>query len=600
MTDVANSGGSLVMTWVQLRAVRSLTWLVVWVVTGGSVCSLAAAAAPPFRPAILFNGEVLEDQGFNAQMVRGTRRFEDRYGVAVTPFTEVEPVAHRQRLRQLAEAGYTPILVPSSSTAESVRRVAADFPDTVFITLDYTLDRPNVRSVAFREAEVAFLAGVAAARRSDSGHLGFLGGVANEALEEFRRGFEAGARTVRDDVQVTVRYLADVTARPWSDHAAARRLVAAMVADGADVVFPVAGDSSLGALAEAERLGVLAIGVDSDQNPLFPDSVLTSATKRLDQAVYVSLINERYRLWLSHQKNLGLAQGGMALVLDGGSRRLLGEALVAELQDYQREIVLGARNPLTGERDEALWQALASTRGRPAEITVALPTEAFFPLLLGNGPALHQPHPGLLVDALELLAERAGVTIHYRRQPRKRGLMSLQQGRVDGVISSTALDDVRSQGHLPGGTGRLDSARAVLSWRWGLYRLKGDHEDHPWPRSAVVPTASSVGQRLRRHGVRVYENPSLQGRFEMLLRGRVQAVAADRLYAEHLLAVTPRFRERIEPLPAALGRGYSYLVFSDDFYERYPEFCELLWNQLSEIQQSAELWDRVPEYLDSL
>ncbi|SFL86519.1 BMP family ABC transporter substrate-binding protein [Marinobacter zhejiangensis] len=586
-----------------LRRLVTVLLTVLLTTTLAPAAEVPASGLSLFRPAILFNSAPLDDSGFNAQLIEGIERFEHRYDVAVTRFVGADPEQRMQRLETIASQGYSPILVPSSSSTPAVLAVAPRYPATTFVTLDYILTLPNVHSVAFREAEVAFLAGMAAASRSSSGHVGFMGAQPQSVIREFRRGFEAGARFINPAIDVHEVYLSKHSRRPWDDPDQGARLAAELYADGVDVLFSVAGRSGLGAMAEAGRQRRLVIGVDANQNALFPGVVLTSAVKRLDEAVYVSLINERYRLWSASHKMLGLAQGGLSLAIDEYSRPLLGEALVRHLEMAERKIVLGVLDPETGYENTELWQALTDSAFRPEALTLVLPDEARFPLVVGSGDELVQPRPGLLVDALAIAEERMGIRIDYVRQPRRRGVISLRQGGVDALVSVTDPALFDEVGRLPGEPGRPDRERALMLWNWATYRLSPEQPDDlptsSWlPSPVLAPTASSAAARLRAMGLEVYENPRLESRFEMLLRGRVQAVVDYDLLADLLLTADERYRGRVQRVPLDLGEGASYLVFSKRFYDRYPEFCELMWNQLSEIRESAELWDRVPSYLD--
>ena len=85
--------------------------------------------------------------------------------------------------------------------------MAKDFPGTSFGVIDASVPAPNVASLTFAAEQGAFLAGAAAARKSHSGKLGFVGGVDTDAAHLFQAGFVAGARRVNPGATVDVRYL---------------------------------------------------------------------------------------------------------------------------------------------------------------------------------------------------------------------------------------------------------------------------------------------------------------------------------------------------------------------------------------------------------
>ncbi|MFT7473850.1 MAG: basic membrane protein A [Verrucomicrobiales bacterium] len=156
----------------------------------------------------------------------------------------------------------------------------------------------NIAGLVFAEHEGSFLVGAAAALSSDSGKLGFIGGVSGLGglIERFEAGFVAGAKEINPDIEVTVQYISaapDFAGFGAADQA--KDIANAMYANGADVVYHAAGGSGAGlfqAAKETSEAGdkVWAIGVDSDQyNTAGADVqefILTSMLKRVDVAVY--------------------------------------------------------------------------------------------------------------------------------------------------------------------------------------------------------------------------------------------------------------------------------------------------------------------------
>ena len=186
--------------------------------------------------------------------------------------------------------------------AEPLARVAAACPDTSFGIVDAAVDVPNVSGLSFAGHQGSFLVGAAAALKSKSGHIGFIGGLEGSGVtERFQAGYQAGAWAVNPDVTIDVSYLG-TTARAWNDADRAKTAAQAMIESGADVLYHAADQSGLGmfeAVAEANEAGtvVWAIGVGSDQgseaNASVPNDVkpyvLTSMIKRVDIAVFETI-----------------------------------------------------------------------------------------------------------------------------------------------------------------------------------------------------------------------------------------------------------------------------------------------------------------------
>ena len=241
---------------------------------------------------------------------------------------------------------------------------AIDNPDTRFAMFDVPVDLPNVTSLVFAEHEGSFLMGAAAALTSETGVIGFIGGVDIPVIWRFQMGFEAGARYVRPDVEVRIDYLGQYfETSGFGSPSYAARVAESMYRDGVDVIFTVAGDSGHGTLDAAERLSaelerhLWAIGVDVDEyhtsqrlldlewptgSPpwnvaAWPPHVLTSMLKRYDVAV-ATVVEEYARGQLEPGvRELGLAEKGVGYATSGGHI----SELVPVLDDLERRIVSG-------------------------------------------------------------------------------------------------------------------------------------------------------------------------------------------------------------------------------------------------------------------
>ncbi len=289
-------------------------------------------------PEVMFFANRLDDQWF-ANVGSGLDRAERELDMELVDVTwAVDPVAE---FRQLAASGAQFIVVSDDVFIEVDPSVLADHPDVQFGIIEGTASADNVTSVEFANEEGAFLAGVAAASKSETGIVGFIGGRKEPEVEAFRAGFEAGVQSVDPRTEVLAVYVDQFNeingfGRPDLGEARAR----ALYQRGADVLFAAAGTSGHGmfsaAVAESEALGrdLWAIGVDNDQwfevEPEQQQHVLTSIVKRGDLAAY--------RL-VEHMLNggptgvafrMGLAEGGMAYSTQSDA---LTSDIVARLDD---------------------------------------------------------------------------------------------------------------------------------------------------------------------------------------------------------------------------------------------------------------------------
>ncbi|MDR3518784.1 MAG: BMP family ABC transporter substrate-binding protein [Azospirillaceae bacterium] len=283
-----------------------------------------ARAASSF--AIIYN-TAKNDGGFNENAVQGAARFSKETGIDVREQVAGTPDDVTRALRTFANHGITDILVMGFINEAAVAAAAHDFPQVHFTLIDGVVDLPNVRSVLFQEDQAAYLVGVAAALASQTGKVGFIGGLAIPPIRRFECGFVQGVHATRPQTVVLRHYLGTDSSvfrnRPLGVSAGTE-----MLQQGVDVVFAAAGFAGNGVLDAAASAGKLGIGVDTNQDDLHPGSVLTSALKRVDVAVYSSLKDAADDKWSAGVKRLTLADQGI-----GWSRDQNNEKLVAGLSD---------------------------------------------------------------------------------------------------------------------------------------------------------------------------------------------------------------------------------------------------------------------------
>ena len=300
----------------------------------------AECASPDFGAAVVYDLGGKFDESFNQAAWDGAERFRRETGIG---YLEIEVAAADRRqeaVRAMAAAGATTIAALGFAQSEAVAAVARERPGVNFVLIDGALDLPNVRSVAFKEHEGAFLAGMAAAMASQSGRLGFIGGMDVPAVRNYAAGYRQGARHVNPEIEVADA-MVGTTPDAWHDPAAGAALAREQFAAGADVVFAAAGGSGLGVYRAAAAAGRLAIGVDSNQNRLHPGTMLTSAVKRVDVAVHRAFMDACEGRFTAGRQLLGLAEGGVDWALDGHNRPLIDAAMEARIERARADIVAG-------------------------------------------------------------------------------------------------------------------------------------------------------------------------------------------------------------------------------------------------------------------
>jgi basic membrane protein A len=235
------------------------------------------------------------DRSFNDSAYAGVEAAIDELGGDVQEFSPNDSGSDRaEGLANLAEQGYNPVIAVGFAYGDTIGDVAADFPDTTFAIIDSSvaeLGADNVTGLLFAEEQGSFLAGVAAALKSETGQIGFVGGVETPLIQKFQAGYEAGAKAVNPSIVVNSQYISPAgDFSGFSDPARGQILAQGMYDAGADIVYHAAGGSGIGVFQAAAASGKLAIGVDSDQyetvdEQALKDVILTSMLKRVDNAV---------------------------------------------------------------------------------------------------------------------------------------------------------------------------------------------------------------------------------------------------------------------------------------------------------------------------
>ncbi|MGA1860624.1 BMP family ABC transporter substrate-binding protein [Azospirillum sp. 11R-A] len=289
--------------------------------------------------AVIFNN-TKTDGGFNELALRGLQRFKTETGIDARENiirTEEESV---RSMRNFAHYGIRNILLIGFVNEGAVSTVAREFPDVHFTLIDGRVDLPNVRSVLFREDEAAYLVGMAAGLASGTGTVGFIGAMPIPPIKRFECGFVQGVMATRPSVRLLRRFLGS-EANAFRDRDAAHSMAEQLIADGADVTFAAAGYAGIAVLETMAAAGRLGIGVDTNQNGLFPGHVLTSALKRVDVAAYLALKDAHEGRWTAGVQYLGLAEHGVDWARDEANASLVA-GLAPRLETAAAEIAGGS------------------------------------------------------------------------------------------------------------------------------------------------------------------------------------------------------------------------------------------------------------------
>ena len=316
------------------------------------------AATPPEPPpaaeditaALVFDLGGRGDQSFNDSAAAGLDRAAAELGVNTTEASPNPDGSNRAELLQLSADGADLVIGVGFLFGESITEVAANNPDTLFGIIDSAPDgTDNLSGLVFAEHEGSFLVGAAAALKSTTGTVGFIGGVDIDLIRRFHAGFEAGVHAVNPDIRILDAY---ITEPPnfdgWFQPAEAKIIAQSMYEAGADVIYHAAGGSGAGLFEAAKEFSetggtkVWAIGVDSDQYNTSSEEVrpyiLTSMLKRVDVAVYNTIEKVANNDFTGGTTVFNLAVDGVGYSTTGG----FVDDIVPELERFKEAIVGGS------------------------------------------------------------------------------------------------------------------------------------------------------------------------------------------------------------------------------------------------------------------
>ncbi|TPW15683.1 MAG: putative nucleoside ABC transporter nucleoside-binding protein [Acidimicrobiaceae bacterium] len=319
----------------------------------------AAPVADGPKVGLVFDIGGRGDQSFNDAAAAGIERAAAELGITFTEASPNDDGSNRKELLDLAAESSDIVIAVGFLFEADAAAVGIANPDKTFGVIDSAmLDfangavpyGDNIAGLVFSEEQGSFLVGAAAALKSTSGQIGFIGGVKGVGglIERFEAGYIAGAKAVNPDIKIVSEY---ITEAPDFDGFnapdRARDIASAMYAGGADIVYHAAGGSGAGlfeaAKATSDESGtkVWAIGVDSDQyntsDAAVKEFILTSMLKRVDVAVYEIIKAHIEGKVVGGPTAYNLSVDGVGYATSGG----FVDDIVADLDAFKAKIISG-------------------------------------------------------------------------------------------------------------------------------------------------------------------------------------------------------------------------------------------------------------------
>lgn len=297
--------------------------------------------ADNIRPVMVYDTNVIMDKSWSEAIHNGIVRFEGKTGIDVEETSIIDIPSFAEKVTKFVENGYNPIMLNNVGKGKDVilKEILHKYPKTRFIVFNGIFNIPNAYYFVFSYHESSFLAGYLASRKSKTNKLGFVGGMDIPIIRNFLCGYINGAHYQNPDIEIEWDFIGkEISA--WSKPEDAYKLALNQINSGADVIYTPSGGSSVGALKAAHEQGGLGIGVDSNQNYLYPGSVLTTALVNVDVVAFRALLAAHRNIWGDQFKVMGLQENGVGLAYDEYNAPLISPELRKEVDSVKEKLIL--------------------------------------------------------------------------------------------------------------------------------------------------------------------------------------------------------------------------------------------------------------------
>lgn len=336
-----------------MKTARWLNLFVLCAVFSESENLLAKDTSPETKVCMVLDKGGKDDHSFNESAVRGFQKALKE--LKISPKSKfVEPSSETiipQFFNNFATTAECDLIIGVGFLPSTyIPALAAKYPEKKFLALDVDLEskntKKNIRSVTFQEHEGSFLVGAIAAMKSSTGKVGFIGGMDVPLIHRFELGYEAGAKYVNPKIKITKAYVG-ITTTAWNNPSKAKELAIAQYSNGVDVIYQVAAASGNGVFDAAEDFNKssktkhYAIGVDSNQNWMKPNVILTSMIKKVDVAVFDTIQDVTKNKFTSGNVVFGFKDSGIEWAYDEYNKSYYTPADVKKINEIKQKIISG-------------------------------------------------------------------------------------------------------------------------------------------------------------------------------------------------------------------------------------------------------------------
>ena len=277
----------------------------------------------------------VNDGSFNQSAWEGLQRAGEAFGCEVKYIESKGDADYVPNIESFLDEDYDLIVCVGSMMADAVRDAAELYQAKKFAIIDdaSNADLDNVTCMMFEQEQASYLVGLAAGYTTESNIVGFVTGAANETMNSFGYGYCAGVLDANPDATIL-----QYNENNFGDASGGKTAVNTMVTKGADVVFHAAGGTGIGVIDGCKENKIWAIGVDSDQSPLAPETILTSALKRVDNACYDATKKTILGTLEGGVETYDLAAGGVDIAPTTDN---LSKDVLEKIEDAKKDIIAG-------------------------------------------------------------------------------------------------------------------------------------------------------------------------------------------------------------------------------------------------------------------
>lgn len=279
----------------------------------------------------------INDQSFNQSAWEGLKRAEKELGVEVSVIESKQMSDYEPNVETAVDEEADLIIGIGFQMDNAIKTAAENYPDQKFAIIDHAFEEQpsNVNSIMFNAEEASYLVGLIAGMVTETDKVGFIGGSKTTILESFEYGFLSGAEDSNSNISVLRQY-----ADTYTDASKGKAIAKQMYSDNADIIFTAAGSTGLGAIEAARENNKKAIGVDMDQNFVAPEHIITSAVKRVDNAVFNTIKDLQDGKFKGGEVSVyGLKEDGVGIAET--TKNLVSEDILAFVEEQSEKIKNG-------------------------------------------------------------------------------------------------------------------------------------------------------------------------------------------------------------------------------------------------------------------